>query len=133
MRGLQDKATPRYKASTQNCIAIKEPPYAERHVRWCERSENNSRRKTTYVIFLLLDLGRWSRNYFSGISSSVLTRNCQNLGTEGMCALSPGVWGERSVGPKLTMSRCGYLLRMMEHSSPAWQTCTVGSLPNRSQ
>ena len=23
------------------------PPYAERHVRWCERSENESRRKTT--------------------------------------------------------------------------------------
>ena len=34
---------------------IKEPPYAEPHVRWCERSENDSRRETTYVIFLLLD------------------------------------------------------------------------------
>ena len=31
-----------------------EPPYAEPHVRWCERSENESRRKTTFV-FLLLD------------------------------------------------------------------------------
>ena len=29
------------------CIAIREPPYAERHVRWCERSENESRKKTT--------------------------------------------------------------------------------------
>ena len=25
----------------------KEPPYAEPHVRWCERSENESRKKTT--------------------------------------------------------------------------------------
>ena len=30
-----------------NCISTKEPPYAERHVRWCERSENESRKKTT--------------------------------------------------------------------------------------
>ena len=28
-------------------IHSKEPPYAERHVRWCERSENESRKKTT--------------------------------------------------------------------------------------
>ena len=26
---------------------LREPPYAERHVRWCERSENESRKKTT--------------------------------------------------------------------------------------
>ena len=29
-----------------NCISTKEPP-SERHVRWCERSENESRKKTT--------------------------------------------------------------------------------------
>ena len=31
------------------CIGIvnEEPPYAEPHVRWCERSENESRKKTT--------------------------------------------------------------------------------------
>ena len=27
-------------ANTSNCISTKEPPYAERHVRWCERSVN---------------------------------------------------------------------------------------------
>ena len=26
---------------------VEKPPYAERHVRWCERSENESRKKTT--------------------------------------------------------------------------------------
>ena len=26
----------------------KEPPYADPHVRWCERSENKSRRKTYF-------------------------------------------------------------------------------------
>ena len=36
-----------------NCTECKEPPYAERHVRWCERSENGSRKKT--FVFLLLD------------------------------------------------------------------------------
>ena len=43
-----------------NCISTKEPPYAERHVRWCERSENESRKKTTsfssysiFYVFLL--------------------------------------------------------------------------------
>ena len=30
-----------------DCTQDKEPPYAESHVRWCERSENESRRKTT--------------------------------------------------------------------------------------
>ena len=34
-----------------NCTEYKEPPYAERHVRWCERSENKSRRKTHYFCF----------------------------------------------------------------------------------
>ena len=28
-------------------IVNEEPPYAEPHVRWCERSENESRKKTT--------------------------------------------------------------------------------------
>ena len=37
-----------------NCTECKEPPYAERHVRWCERSVNESRKKT--FVFLLLDL-----------------------------------------------------------------------------
>ena len=36
-------------------IVNEEPPYAEPHVRWCERSENESRKKTTsfssYSIF----------------------------------------------------------------------------------
>ena len=27
-------------------VPKKEPPYAEPHVRWCERSENESRKKT---------------------------------------------------------------------------------------
>ena len=42
------------------CIGIVngEPPYAEPHVRWCERSENESRKKTTsfssYSMFLLI-------------------------------------------------------------------------------
>ena len=30
-----------------DCTQDKEPPYAEPHVRWCERSENESRKKTT--------------------------------------------------------------------------------------
>ena len=30
---------------------LREPPYAERHVRWCERSENESRKKTTSFSF----------------------------------------------------------------------------------
>ena len=29
-------------------IGYKEPPYADPHVRWCERSENKSRRKTYF-------------------------------------------------------------------------------------
>ena len=44
-----------------NCISTKEPPYAERHVRWCERSENESRKKTTsfssYSIFIETIIG----------------------------------------------------------------------------
>ena len=36
---------------------LREPPYAERHVWWCERSENESRKKTTsfssYSIWVL--------------------------------------------------------------------------------
>lgn len=36
---------------------LREPPYAERHVWWCERPENESRKKTTsfssYLIFFL--------------------------------------------------------------------------------
>ena len=30
-----------------DCTQDKEPPYAEPHVRWCERSENESRKETT--------------------------------------------------------------------------------------
>ena len=30
-----------------DCTQDKEPPYAEPHVRWCERSENESRKITT--------------------------------------------------------------------------------------
>ena len=34
-----------------NCTKCKEPPYAERHVRWCERSENKgNRRKTPKIL-----------------------------------------------------------------------------------
>ena len=40
---------------------FEEPSYAERHMWCCERSEKNSRRKTTCVIFLLLD-SVFSRN-----------------------------------------------------------------------
>ena len=50
---LLGKVIPHFLASIPNCIAIREPPYAERHVRWCERSENESRKKT--FVFLLLD------------------------------------------------------------------------------
>ncbi|MDR0536634.1 MAG: hypothetical protein LBH04_01080, partial [Tannerellaceae bacterium] len=32
---------------TVNCIVDKEPPRAERQAWWCERSENESRKKTT--------------------------------------------------------------------------------------
>ena len=33
------------------CTKYKEPPYAERHVRWCERSENKgNRRKTPKIL-----------------------------------------------------------------------------------
>ena len=39
-------------------IVNEEPPYAEPHVRWCERSENESRKKTTsfssYSIYILM-------------------------------------------------------------------------------
>ena len=34
--------------TTKSIIADKEPPYADPHVRWCERSENKSRRKTYF-------------------------------------------------------------------------------------
>lgn len=46
MIDLLGKVIPHFLASIPNCIAIREPPYAERHVRWCERSENDSRKKT---------------------------------------------------------------------------------------
>ena len=39
--------------TTKSIIVDKEPPYADPHVRWCERSENESRKKT--FVFLLLD------------------------------------------------------------------------------
>ena len=34
--------------TTKGIIADKEPPYADPHVRWCERSEDKSRRKTYF-------------------------------------------------------------------------------------
>ena len=34
--------------TTKSIIANKEPPYADPHVRWCERSENKNRRKTYF-------------------------------------------------------------------------------------
>ena len=34
--------------TTKSIIGCKEPPYADPHVRWCERSENKSRRKTYF-------------------------------------------------------------------------------------
>ena len=49
-----------------NCISTKEPPYAERHVRWCERSENESRKKTTsfssYSIITIIFFIVWNFN-----------------------------------------------------------------------
>ena len=47
MSALHHRAIPPSLESTADCIVIKEPPYAEPHVRWCERSENESRKKTT--------------------------------------------------------------------------------------
>ena len=47
-----------------NCTECKEPPYAERHVRWCERSENKNRKKLTISVFLLLDC-LWAAGAFS--------------------------------------------------------------------
>ena len=40
--------------TTKSIIVDKEPPYADPHVRWCERSENKVGGKPTFV-FLLLD------------------------------------------------------------------------------
>ena len=40
---------------------LREPPYAERHVRWCERSENESRKKTTSFSSYSIDM-----RYFDG-------------------------------------------------------------------
>ncbi len=57
--------------------------------------------------------------YFLGVFSSVATTNCQYFSTLGMWQRSSGVWGERIVGPKLTMSMCGYCAPMTPHSSPA--------------
>ena len=37
-----------YRDTTKSIIVGKEPPYADPHVRWCERSENKSRRKTYF-------------------------------------------------------------------------------------
>ncbi len=44
---FKPKVIPALWTYMSNCIRTKEPPYAERHVRWCERSENESRKKTT--------------------------------------------------------------------------------------
>ena len=45
--------------STRVANQKQESPYAERHVRWCERRENESRKKTTsfssyYLIFFCI-------------------------------------------------------------------------------
>ena len=48
--------------TTKSIIVDKEPPYADPHVRWCERSENESRKKT--FVFLLLDLMNFDFTFF---------------------------------------------------------------------
>ena len=50
----------------QSALNNEEPPYAERHVRWCERSENESRKKT--FVFLLLDFGLFDFQSFGCFS-----------------------------------------------------------------
>ena len=43
-----------------DCTQDKEPPYAEPHVRWCERSENESRKKTTsFSSYLIVGGEMW--------------------------------------------------------------------------
>lgn len=48
-----------------------------------------------------------TQSYFVGISFSKALRKVQNLATEGIRQRSSGVWGLRSVGPKLTRSIFG--------------------------
>ena len=53
-----------------DCTQDKEPPYAEPYVRWCERSENESRKKTTSF-----------SSYSIGADGSVAQwRHCANSG-----------------------------------------------------
>ena len=78
MRGLFRKVIHRLQASIPNCIAIREPPYAERHVRWCERSENENRKKTIsfssysishYLLFCLIIPMRYATSNFFRFST----------------------------------------------------------------
>ena len=62
---------------------------------------------------------RGRRVYFLGMRSNVATTKRQYLSTLGMWQRSSGVWGERSVGPKLTMSIFWYMALMRPHSRPA--------------
>ena len=57
--------------------------------------------------------------HFTGIFSSVFFSNSQKGATVSISARSLVVWGDFIVGPNETTSRCGYLPRMTEHSSPA--------------
>ena len=63
---------PAWWTTTSKCTEYKEPPYAERHVRWCERSENESRKKT--FVFLLLDYLQPQKNDLESYISNVF--NC---------------------------------------------------------
>ena len=57
--------------------------------------------------------------YFTGISSNTCVSSFQNGSAVAISKRSLVVWGLRSVGPRLTTSRLGYLLNITEHSSPA--------------
>ena len=57
--------------------------------------------------------------YFSGMFSRVFVSRVQNGSIDSMRQRSLVVCGERIVGPNDTTSSCGYLPRMIEHSSPA--------------
>ena len=44
-------------------IVNEEPPYAEPHVRWCERSENESRKKTiSFSSYSIVIVGKFMEN-----------------------------------------------------------------------
>ena len=60
-----------------DCTQDKEPPYAEPHVRWCERSENESRKKTTsfssYSIYV------FSNAYFPKLTLCVIVPSVSKI------------------------------------------------------